>query len=108
MIDIKQEKNSDHHKILISQMEQRRDKIKAGGGKKKIEKQHAQNKLTARERINYLMDDDHEFYELGSFAADKMYEEYGGCPAAGVIIGIGRSEEHTSELQSRPHLVCRL
>mgnify|MGYP001184927097 FL=1 len=89
MIDIKQEKNSDHHKILISQMEQRRDKIKAGGGKKKIEKQHAQNKLTARERINYLMDDDHEFYELGSFAADKMYEEYGGCPAAGVIIGIG-------------------
>lgn len=89
MIDIKQEKNSDHHKLQISQLEQRKDIIRLGGGKKKIEKQHAQNKLTARERIEYLIDDESTFFELGTFAAEKMYEEYGGCPAAGVIIGIG-------------------
>lgn len=89
MIDITQEKNFDHHKMQISQMEQRRDKIKLGGGKKRIEKQHSQNKLTARERIDYLIDEGTTFYELGIFAADRMYEVYGGCPAAGVVVGIG-------------------
>ncbi len=92
MIDIKQEKNTDHHKLQISHLEQLRDRIKLGGGKKKIEKLHNQNKLTARERIDYLIDDDTPFYELGTFAAEGMYEEYGGCPAAGVITGIGTVE----------------
>src|SRR5680860_271152 len=89
MIDIKKEKNTDHHKLQISKMEQLKDKVRQGGGKKKIEKLHSQNKLTARERIAFLIDDESDFYELGIFAADGMYENHGGCPAAGVVIGIG-------------------
>jgi len=89
MIDIKKEKNRDHHKLQISQMERYKNKIKPGGGKKKTAKLHSQNKLTARERIEYLIDDKSDFYELGIFAAKDMYQEYGGCPAAGVVIGIG-------------------
>ncbi len=89
MIDIKKEKNRDHHKLGISQMEQFKNKIKQGGGKKKIEKLHKQNKLTARERVEHLIDDESAFYELGAFAAYDMYEDYGGCPAAGVVTGIG-------------------
>lgn len=89
MIDIKKEKNTDHHKLQISQMERFMDKIRQGGGKKKIEKLHSQNKLTARERIDFLIDDGSAYYELGIFAAEDMYEEFGGCPAAGVITGIG-------------------
>lgn len=89
MIDIKKEKNTDHHKLQVSQMEQFKIKIHQGGGKKKIEKLHDQNKLTARERIEHLIDEQSTFYELGTFAAYDMYEEYGGCPAAGVVAGIG-------------------
>ncbi|WP_261395039.1 acyl-CoA carboxylase subunit beta [Membranihabitans marinus] len=89
MIDIKREKNTDHHKLQISQMEQFKIKIHQGGGKKKIEKLHDQNKLTARDRIEHLIDEQSTFYELGTFAAYDMYEEYGGCPAAGVVAGIG-------------------
>lgn len=89
MIDIKQEKNADHHKLQISQMQQIAHRIRLGGGKKKIENQHNQNKFTARERIDFLIDDGSEFYELGTFAGEEMYEQYGGCPAAGVIVGIG-------------------
>lgn len=92
MIDINIEKNRDYNQLLVSQMTQRKDKVKRGGGKAKIEKQHAKNKLTARERIQYLIDDDSAFYELGTFAAYEMYEEHGGCPAAGVITGIGTVE----------------
>lgn len=60
---------------------------------KKIKHQHESNKLTARERINYLIDTGTRFFELGLFAAYEMYEEHGGCPAAGVIIGIGYVEK---------------
>src|SRR5690606_18062112 len=59
-------------------------------GEKKIEEQHARGKLTARERIAYLIDPSTEFLEIGLFAADDMYEEYGGCPSAGVVTGIGQ------------------
>ena len=60
-----------------------------GGGKSKIKKQHEQGKLTARERINFLLDDDSESIEIGAFVGDGMYEENGGCPSGGVVIVIG-------------------
>ena len=63
--------------------------IKECGGKASIQKQHNKGRLTARERINYLIDDNTTFYELGLFAGYDMYNEYGGAPASGVIIGIG-------------------
>ena len=64
-------------------------KIALGGGKKAIEKQKEKNKLTARERIDYLVDEDISFIEIGAFAGYEMYEEYGGCPAGGTVAGIG-------------------
>jgi acetyl-CoA carboxylase carboxyltransferase component len=68
--------------------------INLGGGEDNIEKQHAKGRLTARERIDHLIDDGSRFYELGEFAAWGMYEEWGGAPAAGSVCGIGRVEGH--------------
>ncbi len=82
-------KNEDAMRLLISEMEQKLQKIRLGGGKAKIEKQHEQGKLTARERIEYLIDPQSSFYELGAFTGYGMYEEEGGCPAGGVVMGIG-------------------
>ena len=82
-------KNEDHMGQLISQMKQKLIQIHLGGGKKRIDKQHEAGKLTARERVEYLLDKESEFFEIGAFAADGMYEEEGGCPAAGVIVGLG-------------------
>lgn len=82
-------KNEDSLKLALSAMKQLREKIFMGGGKKAIEKQKERNKLTARERIAYLCDKDKPFTELGVFAGYGMYEEYGGCPAAGTVSGIG-------------------
>ena len=64
--------------------------IKLGGGQKNIEKQHAKKRLTARERINLLIDDKTKFFELGIFVGFEMYEEWGGCPAGGTAAGLGR------------------
>ena len=64
-------------------------KINKGGGEKRIEKLHAKGKMTARERIKHLIDQDSHFFEIGAFAGHEMYEEYGGCPAGGVVTGIG-------------------
>lgn len=83
-------KNEDQFGQLLTKLQARRKKIFAGGGEKKIEEQHARGKLTARERIAYLIDPSTEFLEIGLFAADDMYEEYGGCPSAGVVTGIGQ------------------
>ena len=82
-------RNEDHMKLLLSRLTEKTDKIKAGGGKKNAEKQRQSGKLLARERIAELIDKDSRFFEFGTLAADGMYEEYGGCPAAGVITGIG-------------------
>ncbi len=65
------------------------EKIKEGGGKKAVEKQKEKNKLTARERINYLIDENKPFIEIGAFAGYEMYKEYGGCPAGGTVAGVG-------------------
>lgn len=77
-------------KQLIDKMNHRLAKIHLGGGEKSAAKQKAKGKMLARERVAYLIDKGSDFFELGAFAADGMYEEYGGCPAAGVIAGIGR------------------
>lgn len=82
-------RNEDWMKLLWSEAKQRFDKIKLGGGKKSIDKQHARNKLTARERVDYLIDKGSVFTEIGAFAGYGMYEEYGGSPAAGTVSGIG-------------------
>ena len=82
-------KNEDAMKLKIAELKKKLAEISLGGGKEKIEKQHKKGKLTARERINYLIDEKSNFLELGALVADDMYKEYGGCPAAGVIMGIG-------------------
>jgi acetyl-CoA carboxylase carboxyltransferase component len=82
-------KNEDAMKLALSQVKQRKIKIEAGGGKKAIEKQREKNKLTAKERIEYLRDAEKSFIEIGAFAGYEMYEEYGGCPAGGTVAGIG-------------------
>ena len=87
--DLTFNKNEDAMKLLVSKMKQKLEKVYEGGGKKNIEKQHAKGKLTARERIDYLIDEDSEFLEVGAFAGEGMYKEYGGCPSGGVVTGIG-------------------
>ncbi len=74
---------------LVSQVRNEEEKIREGGGQKAIESQHSKGRLTARERISLLTDPD-SFFELGSYAAFGMYEEWGGAPAAGVVTGLGR------------------
>lgn len=76
-------------RLLISQMEQKLHKIYLGGGKAKIAKVHEQGKLTARERIDLLLDKDARRLEIGAFAAYEMYQDHGGCPGAGVVVVIG-------------------
>ena len=92
-MDIKFNKNDDSMRLLISEMNQKLAKIYLGGGKKRIEKLHSKNKLTARERIDYLIDKNSDFLEIGAFVGEGMYEEYGGCPSGGVVIGIGYVEK---------------
>ncbi|MGK7368882.1 MAG: acyl-CoA carboxylase subunit beta [Candidatus Halalkalibacterium sp. M3_1C_030] len=74
---------------IIKEINETEAEIKKGGGEKRIEKHHKKGKLTARERIDKLIDDDSRFYELGLWAGYEMYEEEGGCPSGGVVIGIG-------------------
>ncbi|WP_347709587.1 carboxyl transferase domain-containing protein [Salinibacter sp. 10B] len=70
-------------------MEQRAAEIRKGGGEERIEREHEREKLTARERVEYLLDDPTQFAELGLFAGYEMYEEEGGCPAGGTVMGLG-------------------
>ncbi len=75
---------------LVFQLKEKHKKVALGGGEKKIESQHKKGKLTARERIDYLIDDSNDFLEIAAFAGEGMYTEYGGCPSAGVVTGIGK------------------
>lgn len=87
--DLAFNKNEDQFRQLVTQLQVRAEKTALGGGKEKINEQHERGKLTARERIDYLTDPSTYFLEIGLFAGDGMYEEYGGCPSAGVITGLG-------------------
>lgn len=88
-MDIEFNKNEDAMKLLISQMQQRLNKIHLGGGKSRIEKQHEQGKMTARERIDFLLDKNTPRVEIGAFAGYDMYADHGGCPGGGVVVVIG-------------------
>ena len=88
-MDLNFNKNEDHNKLLVSELKNRLTKVKLGGGQKRIDKQHSQGKLTARERIAYLLDEKKPSIEIGAFAGDGMYEEHGGAPGGGVVVKIG-------------------
>jgi acetyl-CoA carboxylase carboxyltransferase component len=85
-MDLSFNKNEDELKLLLSEFKQRQAKVELGGGSAKLQKQRDQGKLTARERISYLIDKDAPCLEIASFAGDGMYKEYGGCPAGGVVV----------------------
>jgi 3-methylcrotonyl-CoA carboxylase beta subunit len=88
-MNIEFNRNEDAMKQSLGQMRRRLEKIYEGGGKKAIEKQREKNKLTPRERIAYLIDNDKPFTEIGAFAGYEMYAEQGGCPAGGTVAGVG-------------------
>lgn len=88
-MDIEFNKNEDKMNLLISAMEKKLEKIHLGGGKSRIDKLHEQGKMSARERIQYLIDKNSETIEIGAFAGDDMFKEHGGCPAGGVVVVIG-------------------
>ncbi len=88
-MDINFNKNEDFNKLAVSEMKHKLAKVYLGGGKKKIEKLQAKGKMTARERIEYLIDKDCKTIEIAAFAGEGMYKEYGGCPSAGVVVVIG-------------------
>ena len=75
---------------LLTAIKNEEEKIRQGGGPKAIESQHKKNRLTARERVNALIDPGTHFFELGIYAAHEMYEEWGGAPSAGTVTGLAR------------------
>ncbi len=87
-MDLEFNKNEDVNKQLLYQLKKRLEQIKLGGGLKRIEKEHEKGKLSARERIDYLIDKNKPVLEIGAFAGYGMYEEEGGCPAGGVVVVI--------------------
>ena len=88
-MDINFNKNEDHNKLLLSELTNRLAKVHLGGGKTSIEKHHAKGKMTAHERIDYLLDSNKKSIEIAAFAGEDMYKEHGGCPSAGVVVKIG-------------------
>src|SRR3970040_818440 len=87
-MDLNFNKNEDHNKLLLSDLRHKFAKVKLGGGEKRIQKLHSEGKMTARERIDYLLDKG-KCIEIGAFVGEGMYEEYGGCPSGGVVVKIG-------------------
>ncbi|WP_440121948.1 acyl-CoA carboxylase subunit beta [Tenacibaculum sp. Ill] len=88
-MDLNFNKNEDHNKLLVSDLRRRFAKVKLGGGQKRIDKHHEKGKLTARERIDYLLDDKSKSIEIAAFAGEDMYQEHGGCPSGGVVVKMG-------------------
>ena len=88
-MDINFNKNEDFNKLLISDLRKRFAKVQLGGGQKRIDKHRVKGKMTARERVDYLLDNKTKSIEIGAFAGDDMYKEHGGCPSGGVVVKIG-------------------
>ncbi|QYJ67598.1 acyl-CoA carboxylase subunit beta [Flavobacterium litorale] len=88
-MDINFNKNEDHNKLLLSEMKRKLAQVKLGGGEKRIAKLHSQGKMTARERIEFLLDKGSKSVEIGAFVGEGMYKEHGGCPSGGVVVKIG-------------------
>ena len=88
-MDLNFNKNEDHNKLLLSNLKKRLAKVKLGGGQKRIDKHHAKGKMTARERIDFLLDNKKSSIEIAAFAGEDMYAEHGGCPSGGVVVKMG-------------------
>jgi 3-methylcrotonyl-CoA carboxylase beta subunit len=88
-MDVNFNKNEDFNKLLNSDLRKRFAKVKLGGGQKRIDKQREKGKMTARERVDYLLDNKTKSIEIAAFAGHEMYKEHGGCPSGGVIVKIG-------------------
>jgi acetyl-CoA carboxylase carboxyltransferase component len=88
-MDLNFNKNEDHNKLLVSELRRKLGEVKLGGGEKRIQKLHAEGKMTARERIDYLLDANEKSIEIGAFVGEGMYKEHGGCPSGGVVVKIG-------------------
>ncbi len=89
-MDINFNKNEDHNKLLLSKLNKKHRQISLGGGEERIKKLRQMGKMTARERIDFLLDKGSEFVEIGAFAGDEMYQKHGGCPSGGVVVKIGK------------------
>lgn len=88
-MDLNFNKNEDYNKLLVSELNTRLTKVHLGGGKKSIGKQHAKGKMTAHERVDYLLDTNSKSVEIAALAGEGMYEAHGGCPSAGVVVKMG-------------------
>ena len=88
-MDLNFNKNEDYNKLLASDLRTRFAKVKLGGGQKRIDKLHEKGKMTARERVDYLLDSNSKSIEIGAFAGEDMYAEHGGCPSGGVVVKMG-------------------
>ncbi len=103
-INLEAEKNADALLLSVAQMSHRLYKIYDGGGVKRIEKLHAEGKMTARERIDYLLDAQTPRLEIGAFAGYELYPEHGGCPAGGVVVSV--TSKNNCQSPSRAQYVC--
>lgn len=88
-MDIEFNKREDQNKLRLSEINRLLAEIKKGGGEKRLQKLRDEGKMTARERIEYLLDKDLDSIEIGAFAGYEMYEEHGGCPSGGVVVVMG-------------------
>ncbi|MEO0556819.1 MAG: acyl-CoA carboxylase subunit beta [Bacteroidota bacterium] len=79
-----------HNRALLDGLAAQALEVRRGGGEKAIAREHKRGKMTARERVDALVDDGTTFHELGLFVGRGMYEAEGGCPAGGTVIGLGR------------------
>lgn len=88
-MDLEFNKREDQNKLKLGEINGLLSEIKKGGGEKRLQKQRDEGKLTARERVEYLLDKDSDSIEIGAFAGYEMYEEQGGCPSGGVVVVMG-------------------
>ncbi|MGB3619379.1 MAG: carboxyl transferase domain-containing protein [Catalinimonas sp.] len=89
-VDLQFNRNEDRNAQLVAELRRHLERAHLGGGQRRIDSHHEKGKLTARERIDYLRDENSDFVEIGALAGEGMYEEVGGCPGGGVVTGIGR------------------
>jgi acetyl-CoA carboxylase carboxyltransferase component len=85
----KQLENEIHHRNSVKELQSILGEVYLGGGKKRLEKKRSEGKLTARERISYLLDKNTPYQEIGALTAHNQYQDHGGCPSAGVITILG-------------------
>ncbi len=88
-INLEQSRNEDAMRLMLSELKQKLDRVKEGGGARRQEQLKARGKMPARDRIHALLDPGKTPIEIGAFAGEDMYTEHGGCPSGGVIVVLG-------------------